>query len=301
VRLDVGLPLAMVLLCDVPVAVANANTTDAALNLLNRTVSHLHQLDHEDKQLMTQALLVIAAGLGLAGYFVKAWLDQRAEVRRLKLLWLDRQMGEFWGPLGGLEETTECSYNSALRKYAIFKGYDPESSDLPATFSKELDIAEESNDPTGEAAQLWMDFIRNSCLNFHERIESILDEKRALFDGAYPNVVLRYRCHVAELRLLSRAWDRKDFRHLGCKAHLYPKEFHSWLVDEGTRCLQKRNNLVNELYRERSCWSSKSTRLEADIDDTEDKALLRHTRASEAQVQTCRTSRTRSVGSSVPG
>jgi hypothetical protein len=164
----------------------------------------------------------------ILGYLAKYLNDLRIAQRKDRLDRVNRQLGEFYGPLLALT-------SSSQRAFATFIGAHPDMGD----------VGRFRSDPQQRLAKLWRLWIREVFMPMNLEIERIIRQKSDLIDEDHMPVVLLELCsHIAAYRAIVKRWDDGDFAD---HATLIPhpgKPVHDYFDVSFSKLKQRQNAIL---------------------------------------------------------
>jgi hypothetical protein len=140
--------------------------------------------------------LIVSVFLAFAGYYFTRQNEMRAEQRKARLLRVDSQLKELYGPLYAIS-------NSNSRIWIEFRNkYRP----------THRDYFEPSAPPTPADADAWRLWIKEVFVPMNQQMELLITQHTDLMEELeMPAVLLEFMAHSVSYKPVLKAWEQGDF------------------------------------------------------------------------------------------
>ena len=163
--------------------------------------------------------------IALVGYFIKYLHDMSLQRRRDNLNYLEKQIGEFYGPLYILGNVGITSYNALIKK-----------------MNKEND--RRLNVLTAEQKQEWRIWLENVFMPNNLEMEKIIKEKAYLIKEAeIPSCFIEFITHVADYKVVLAKWKQDNYSNIFSFID-FPDELHKYIE---YRFLELRTEQISQI------------------------------------------------------
>lgn len=154
----------------------------------------------------------VTIGLAFLGYLITYLNNLRLTQRKDRLDRVNRQLGEFYGPLFALDHASYIARQKFLQKYAA--GRD-------AYFAEGVKLS-------AEELWVWRHWMRTVFMPINARIyELVLSKSDLLIEPNMPPCLIKLCAHVASYKVVLEKWEQDDFsEHLALID--FPKELHEY-------------------------------------------------------------------------
>jgi hypothetical protein len=145
---------------------------------------------------------IVTVVVAFLGYLMTYLNNLRLAQRKERLTRINKQLGEFYGPLFALTNATKVTWEAFRSKYA---GEDEKrTKGIGYFFGKDVMITPE--------AQEWQLWIQTVFMPLNLRMfELILTKSDLLIDADMPASLLQLCAHVAAYQAVIKKWENKDF------------------------------------------------------------------------------------------
>lgn len=165
--------------------------------------------------------------IALIGFLFTYIHTRRLQRRNDRLAWLNRQLGELYGPLFTLSESARISYQTFVKRHpgAVEDG--------PLWDA-----------PTREFTRDWQQWMAHAFQPTNRRMaELLLDHGDLLVDESVPVCISTFLAHVASYEVLLQAWERDESSEL-LAAVDYPPTFTTYVADNYGALKQRQARLI---------------------------------------------------------
>lgn len=181
----------------------------------------------------TQKILITASVtifVALLGFVLKYINDLALAKRKDKLDRINKQLGDFYGPLYSLLKSNQQAWASFRQKYKPVRGayFDPD------------------NPPTEEQVKAWRHYMKAVFMPANEKMYDIIVSKSdLLIEDDMPQCILNLVSHIVVYRAVIKNWDLGDTKE-NVSIIDFPNESREYVYDafeklkkEQFRLLQK--------------------------------------------------------------
>ncbi|OYU55691.1 MAG: hypothetical protein CFE25_00080 [Chitinophagaceae bacterium BSSC1] len=135
--------------------------------------------------------------IALIGYIVKYLHDLTLQRRRDNLTYLEKQIGEFYGPLFILGNVGMISFNALIKRL------------------KKEDDRHLLKDLTKEEKRIWRLWVQNVFMPNNLEMENIIKDKAYLIkEDVIPSCFIEFATHVADYKVVVAKWKEEDYSDL---------------------------------------------------------------------------------------
>lgn len=139
--------------------------------------------------------LAVSIILGIIGYLITYFINLRISQRNDRLNRVNRQLGELYGPLFAISQSTDRTWKAFRKKYRSIRR---DNKDGDPYSEEELSIW-----------RLWMCtiFMPNNLRMY----ELILKNSDLLIESEMPQCLLDFCAHVTAYQIVIKRWENNDF------------------------------------------------------------------------------------------
>lgn len=173
---------------------------------------------------------VTAAVVALLSAFLSYLTTRRLSLRTNQLAFIERQLGELYGPLLALSKASGAAWSEFQRNYGVNRLEHPTE---PAT-------------PTDEYVRAWRYWVLNAFMPINRKMFDIILAKTDLIQGEeMPVSFIDFCAHVAGYEVTLAQWADNDYSNLASVIN-YPSQALRDDIDETYRALKRRQRLLLE-------------------------------------------------------
>ena len=148
--------------------------------------------------------------IALAGYFIKYLYELSLQRRRENLNYLEKQIGEFYGPLFILGNVGMTSYDALIKK-----------------MNKEND--RHLDKLTTEQIKEWRFWVEIVFMPNNLEMEKVIKEKAYLIkETEIPSCFIEFITHVADYKVVVAKWKKEDYSNIFSIID-FPDELHKYI------------------------------------------------------------------------
>jgi hypothetical protein len=162
--------------------------------------------------LITTTVTIVLAFLGYLGTYLN---NLRLTQRKDRLDRINRQLGEFYGPLFALDNASYIARKKFLQKYAAGRN---------VFFAKDVKHSEDE-------LRAWRHWMQTVFMPINTRIyELVLSKSDLLIEPYMPPCLIQLCAHVASYKVVLEKWGQDNFsEHIALVG--FPKELHEYTIE----------------------------------------------------------------------
>jgi hypothetical protein len=173
---------------------------------------------------------VTAAAVALLSAFLSYLTTRRLSLRGSQLAFIERQLGELYGPLLALSKASGAAWAEFQKNYGVNR----------------LEHPAESASPTDAYIRAWRYWVLNAFMPINRKMFDIILAKTDLIQGEeMPVSFIDFCAHVAGYEVTLAQWADNDYSNLASVIN-YPSQALRDDIDETYRALKRRQRLLLE-------------------------------------------------------
>lgn len=168
--------------------------------------------------------------LALLGYLAKYWNDIKLAKRKDKLDRINKQLGDFYGPLYSLLNSTDQAWKSFRKKHKPNGAY--------------------FNDPqyptTEQQIEAWKHYMLHVFMPCNEKIyEIIVNKSDLLIEDEMPKCLLDLISHIVIYKAIVKNWEQGNFSEY-TSTNNFPIEVNDYIFNSFNQLKKQQSDIINK-------------------------------------------------------
>lgn len=181
-----------------------------------------------DNKIMIPAFVTIS--VAFLGFVVKYWNDIKLAKRKDKLDRINKQLGDFYGPLYSLMKSNHQAWESFRKKHKPNGAY--------------------FNDPnyptTEEQIEVWKHYMKYVFMPTNEKMYDIIVSKSdLLLEDEIPKCLLDLISHIVIYKAVIKNWELGDFSEYTSIIN-FPTDVRQYIYNSFEKLKKEQNNIINK-------------------------------------------------------